>query len=123
MAILDVPRVLWSLGRKVEDLLALQTKTREALEVIDKRLRSLEDRMTQLEARESQLVTEARSAASTASTAVTAAVISDIVTRLTRVEVRFEQASMQKFPAREQLEPPPASGNAPDGSEPERGGG
>ena len=51
MAIFDIPRALWSLGRKVEDLLALQTKTREALEVVDKRLRILEDRMTQLEAR------------------------------------------------------------------------
>lgn len=123
MAILDIPRALWSLGRKVEDLLALQTKTREALELVDKRLRSLEDRMTQLEARENQVVTEARSAASTASTAVTAAVISDIVTRLTRVEVRVEQASVQKFPAREQLEPPTGGGNAPDGSKPGPSGG
>jgi hypothetical protein len=122
VAIFDIPRALWSLGRKVEDLLALQTKTREALELVDKRLRSLEDRMTQLEARENQVVTEARSAASTASTAVTAVVISDIVTRLTRVEMRAEQASMQKFPSRDQLEPPSAGGNPSDGSKPERSG-
>ncbi|MGD9614494.1 MAG: hypothetical protein AB7H90_00795 [Alphaproteobacteria bacterium] len=121
MALLDIPRALWSLGRKVEDLLALQTKTREALELVDKRLRTLEDRMTQLEARENQVVTEARSAASTASTAVTAAVISDIVTRLTRVEVQVEQASIQKLPSREQLQLPLAGGDEPDASKPEHG--
>jgi hypothetical protein len=38
------------LGRKVEDLLDLQRKTREALDSIESRLRALEDRMTHLEA-------------------------------------------------------------------------
>jgi hypothetical protein len=63
---LDVPGWLWSLGRKVEELLGLQNKTREALEAVDIRLRALEDRMTHLEANQAQLIVEARAAASTA---------------------------------------------------------
>ena len=43
MRILSFPAALWSLGRKVEELLALQRTTREALEVVNSRLRALED--------------------------------------------------------------------------------
>ena len=107
MSLLNVPKVLWSLGRKLEDLLALQAKTREALELIDGRLRTLEDRMTHLEARENQLITEARSAASTASTAVTVAVISDIVTRLTRLETRIEEGAARISPPQSSSTPEP----------------
>jgi hypothetical protein len=96
--ILDLPGLLWSLGRKVEDLLALQSKTREALEVVDNRLRALEDRMTYLEAHQDQLIGEARSAASAASTAVAGAVISDVVTRLTRVEMHAEEITKRLSP-------------------------
>jgi hypothetical protein len=99
--ILNVPAVLWSFGRKLEDLLALQSKTREALEVIDSRLRLLEDRMTHLEAHQGQLIGEARAAASTASTAVAAAVISDVVTRVTRLEMRAEEVSKRLMPPQE----------------------
>ena len=90
MSILDIPGRLWSLGRKVEDLLALQGKTREALEAVDGRLRALEDRLTYMEANQGQLIVEARAAASAASTAVAGAVISDVVTRVTRIEMRAE---------------------------------
>ena len=91
MRILSLPAVLWSLGRKVEELLALQRTTREALEVVNSRLRALEDRMVYLEANQDKLVGEARSAASAASTAVAGAVISDVVTRLTRLEMHTEE--------------------------------
>ena len=47
--------------------------------------------MTHLEANQAQLIVEARAAASAASTAVTGGVISDVVTRLTRLEMRAEQ--------------------------------
>ena len=93
MRLLEVPGRLWTLGRKVEELLTLQIKTREALEVVDIRLRDLEDRMTHLEANQGQLVVEARSAASAAATAVAGAVISDVVTRVTRIEMRAEEAA------------------------------
>jgi len=69
--ILSFPAALWSLGRKVEELLALQRTTREA--------------------NQDKLVGEARSAASAASTAVAGAVISDVVTRLTRLEMHTEE--------------------------------
>ena len=91
MRILDLPSRLWRLGRQVEDLLGLQAETRKALEIVDTRLRTLEDRMTHLEANEGQLIVEARAAASAASTAVTGAVISDVVTRLTRLEERADK--------------------------------
>jgi hypothetical protein len=50
VSILSVPGLLWSLGRKVEDLLALQRTVRESRDAVDSRLRALEDRMTYLEA-------------------------------------------------------------------------
>jgi hypothetical protein len=56
MALLEIPRRLWTVARKMEDLLVLQTKTKEALDSIDDRLRVLEKRMTFLEANQSQLV-------------------------------------------------------------------
>jgi hypothetical protein len=92
MALLEIPQQLWALGRKVEDLLALQTKTREALEAVDNRLSTLENRMTHLEANQGQLVVEARSAAGAAATMVAGAVLSEVVTRVTRIEMRAEEA-------------------------------
>ena len=47
--------------------------------------------MVYLEANQDKLVGEARSAASAASTAVAGAVISDVVTRLTRLEMHTEE--------------------------------
>jgi hypothetical protein len=88
MAIWDVPARLWTIARKLEEILALQTKTREALEAIEGRLRTLEDRMTHLEADQGQLVTAAKAAASAAAVGLAGSVISDIVTRVTRVEMR-----------------------------------
>ena len=82
----------------MEDLLGFQTKMREALEVVNARLRVLEDRMTHLEASQGQLVVQAREAASVASTAVTGAVISDVVTRLTRLEDRADQLPKPSSP-------------------------
>ena len=87
------------MGRKVEDLLDLQRKTREALDGVESRLRRLEDRMTYLEANQTQVIVEARSAASAASSTVAGALISDLVTRLTRLEISAE--TLAKLP------PPP----------------
>ncbi|MBV8739287.1 MAG: hypothetical protein JO007_18965 [Alphaproteobacteria bacterium] len=91
MRILSFPAALWSLGRKVEELLALQRTTREALEIVNSRLRALEDRTIYLEANQDKLVGQAQLAASAASTTVAGAVISDVVTRLTRLEMQTEE--------------------------------
>ena len=99
MSLLEILGRLWSLGRKVEELLTFQIKTREALETVDIRLRGLEDRMTHLEAAQGHLVVEARSAASAAATAVSGAVISDVVTRVTRIKIRAEEAAKRLPPA------------------------
>ncbi|MEJ0046477.1 MAG: hypothetical protein WDN04_10435 [Rhodospirillales bacterium] len=94
MAAWDLPVRLWTLGRKIEDLLALQGKTREGLEAIDVRLRALEDRMTHLEAGQTRLIAEAKAAAAIAATGLAASVVSDVVTRLTRLEMR--QGDLQR---------------------------
>lgn len=87
MAVWDLPARLWTLARKIEDLLELQSKNRVALETIEARLRGLEDRMTHLEAGQGQLITEAKAAAGIAATGLAGSVISDLVTRLTKIEM------------------------------------
>lgn len=91
MAVWDVPARLWTVARKIEDLLELQTKTREALEKLDDRLRAVEDRMTHLEAGQEQLIAEAKAAAGVAATGLAGSVISDVVTRITRIEMRQDE--------------------------------
>ncbi len=88
MAAFAAVKQVWALARQVEDLLALQIKVRAALESVDLRLKALEDRMTYLEAGQGQMMTEARVAAAAAATGLAGAVISDVVTRVTRVEMR-----------------------------------
>jgi hypothetical protein len=82
---------LWQVARKIEDLFTLHAKVEASLLVIDRRLKALEDRMLRLEGDQAQIITEARSAATAASTAVAGAVISEAVTRITRLEGRADQ--------------------------------
>lgn len=74
--------------RKFDELAQLQQETSTALASIDVRLDELEDRMTRMEARQGELVTEARAAAGIAATGLASSVISDVVTRVTRIEMR-----------------------------------
>jgi hypothetical protein len=62
---LDLPGRLWSLGRKVEDLLDLQIETGEALEAMGDRLNAQEDRVTHLGANQAQRIVQGRAAALT----------------------------------------------------------
>ena len=105
MALSDFTK-LWAFARKVEDLLGLQTEIRQALQIVDQRLKALEDRMIRLESDQTQLVTEARSAATAAATQIASAVISDTITQITRLEGRAEQLEQQRLPRPEQ---PPMS--------------
>jgi len=98
VAVWDVPARLWTIARKVEDLLELHSKTRVALEAIEARLRAMEDRMTRLEADREQLISEARSAAGVAATGLASSIISDVVTRVTRVEMRQEESLRRLSP-------------------------
>jgi phage shock protein A len=91
VAIWDIPARLWTMARQVEELLKLQAQTRTALQALEGRLRSLEDRMTRLEAGQSQLITEAKAAAGIAATGLAGSVISDVVTRITRIETRQDE--------------------------------
>jgi uncharacterized protein (UPF0335 family) len=82
---------LWRFARKVEDLFALQNANQASLEAVAQQLHDLDTRMTRLESEQARLITEARSAATTSASTVAAAVISDTVTRLTRLESRVDQ--------------------------------
>jgi hypothetical protein len=79
-------------------LFKLQSTTKAALAGIEDRLRAIEDRMTHLEAAQGQLVVEAKAAAGGAASAIAGAVISDIVTRVTRIEMRAEEAGRRSLP-------------------------
>ena len=93
---------LWRFARKVEDLFALQTANQASLEAVAQQLHNLDMRMTRLESEQARLITEARSAATTSASMVAAAVVSDTVTRLTRLEGRVDQM--------ERPDRPPATG-------------
>lgn len=89
---------VWKLARKIEELFALHTKVEDALKVIDEHLKALEVRMLRLEAEKTQIITEARSAATAASTVVAGSIISDAVTRITRLEGRADQLERRRLP-------------------------
>ena len=105
MSVFDIPARLWTIARKVEDVLAFQDKMKESLEANDARLRALETKMIKFETEQCQLITTAQAAANVAASAVASAVISDVVTRVTRVEM--QQTSIQA------RLPPPTGSPAP----------
>jgi hypothetical protein len=85
-------------ARQIDELLDLNRKVRESLEAVDHRLRAIEDRLMRLEAAQGQLVTEARSAAA-ASTMVASNILSDVVTRITRLEERAPRPKQPRLVA------------------------
>jgi len=92
MSVFSAVGQVWAIARKVEEILELQTKARFALAAIGDRLDRLEDRMTHLEANQDMLVTEAKAAAGVAATGLAGSILSDAVTRITRLEVRLEDS-------------------------------
>jgi hypothetical protein len=91
-------RSAWSVVRRVEELFEFQTQTREALQIINDRLKAVEDRLLRLESEQSQVITAAGAAATAAAAAVAGNVISDAVTRITRIEGRADQLERKLFP-------------------------
>ena len=83
---LDAFGRIFTFARETEDLYALQSKLKDGLIALDERLRQVEDRLIRLEAEQRRIVAEAKSAATGAATLIASAVISDAVTRVTRVE-------------------------------------
>jgi cytidylate kinase len=88
VAVLDVLGQIWAIGRRFEQIEEFQKETVSTLKDIEARMDALEDRMTRMEARQGELVTEARAAAGIAATGLASSVISDVVTRVTRIEMR-----------------------------------
>lgn len=89
---------LWTLTRRVEDLFRLQKKVDLSLGIIEQRLRAIEDRLTRLEAEQHQIVTAAGAAATTAATSIAGAILSDVVTRVTRIEGRTDRLERRRIP-------------------------
>ena len=80
---------LWQLlkfARDTQDLYKLHETMKETVSALDGRLRAVENRMIQMEAEQGQVVSEAKSAATGAAAMIASAVVSDAVTRVTRVE-------------------------------------
>ncbi len=94
-----MPGKLWTIARKIEEVLALQEKTKQGLADVNRRLDDLDTRIIRLEAREGQVIIEAKAASAAAATMVASAVISDIVTRVTRVEMRQDDLQKRLPPA------------------------
>jgi len=82
---------IFNLARETQDLYSLQTKMKDGLVALDERVRAIENRVTQLEAEQGQLIGDAKSAATSAAMIIAGAVIADAVTRVNRVEVRVER--------------------------------
>jgi Holliday junction resolvasome RuvABC endonuclease subunit len=89
---------LWNLARRTEDLFGLHQRVEESLKALHQRMTDLETRMTGLESREALTVAEARGAAIAAATAVAGGVISDAVTRVTRIEDRLGRIEERRLP-------------------------
>jgi head-tail adaptor len=90
-SIWEVPGRLWAFARQIEEMAAVQSETEAELKEIDARLRGLEDRMTRLEASQGGLIVEAKAAAGAAATGLASAILSDVVTRVTRIELRQDE--------------------------------
>jgi uncharacterized protein (UPF0335 family) len=88
MAFWDLPRHLWAYARKLDDLMSLQARTEKSVEAILERIHALETWMTHLEADRSQMITEAKVAAGMAASAIAGNILSDAITRITRLEMR-----------------------------------
>lgn len=99
MALTDFSRA-WRLIRKVEDLLSLQTEVRRSLQIIEHRLEALENRMLRLESEQTHIITDARSAATAAATMLASSIISEAVTRITRLEGRADQLERRRLSSR-----------------------
>ncbi len=79
---------VWNLARNVEELFKLQTTTAKALDALDQRIVKLETRMIQIEADRGYMIVEAKAAAGMAAIGVVSNVFADIITRITRLEMR-----------------------------------
>ena len=113
---------LWSLARKVEDLFQLQEQVRDLVKEIEHRLRFLEDRMIRIEAEQPQVIDQAKNAATAASSPVSGAALNDIVTRLTRAELRIEGLEQGHSDARPPRAPKRLTAAKRPGGRTEKGG-
>jgi len=89
MAFWDLPQQFWAIARKFDELLSLQKRTEKSVDAILERLHALELRVIQLESDRGQMITEAKAAAGIAASGVASMIVSDAITRITRLEIQL----------------------------------
>jgi len=95
MAIWNFPSQLWVFARKLDEVMTIHKRTEDSVAKILERIHVLETRMTHLEADRGQMITEAKAAAGIAASAVAGNFLSDVITRITRLEMRQSEAAAQ----------------------------
>jgi hypothetical protein len=84
---------IFKFARDTQDLYKLHETVKATIMALDGRLRAVEDRLIHLAAEQGRIVTEAKSAAVGTATMIAGAVISDAVTRVTRIEEEISRLS------------------------------
>jgi hypothetical protein len=84
---------LFKFARDTQDIYKLHETVKDLIAALDARVRAVEDRVLRMEAEQGQIVSEAKSAATGAAKMIASAVISDAVTRVTRVEEGIRRLS------------------------------
>jgi hypothetical protein len=89
---------LWRLARLVEGIASLEQRNRESFDEVARRLDAIETRLTNLEAREERMVTEARAAAATAASAAASAHVAELARAVGALKERVRQMGTTALP-------------------------
>jgi hypothetical protein len=89
---------VWNFACKVEELFTLQTTTARTLGAFDERIVKLECRIIQIGADRGQMIVRAKAAAGMAASGVVSNLFVDIITRITRLDMRQADGSTRRPP-------------------------
>lgn len=86
----------WRFLRKLEELFELHSEMRQTFELMASRMEHLEARITRMEADRAGLLVEVRAATTGVATSMAVSVLSDAITRITRLEDRVALADRHR---------------------------
>jgi hypothetical protein len=90
---------LWKLAKTVDRLLSSEKRNSESFAEVARRLDAIETRLTNLEAREERMVTEARAAAATVASVAASAHVAELARAVGALEERVRQMGSPALPA------------------------
>lgn len=96
---------LWRLARLVEGFASLERRNRESFADVSQRLDAIEMRLTNLEAREERMVTEARAAASTVASVAASAHVAELARAVGALEERVRNMGSPALPPPQRRKP------------------